>query len=138
MQFWNIVVVLGLVESSSNGIAQLVIDGKLGGTEFGAILAGSLAHALLVELKFAGLLVQQEDVAMQTRALGRAGANVLGDGLTTCQVVAGDVGQNPVLELAELGLRSAGGIGIRHNERVELPGLRVPLHDWLILNLGGR
>lgn len=33
MQFWNIVVVLGLVESSSNGIAQLVIDGKLGGTE---------------------------------------------------------------------------------------------------------
>jgi len=39
VQFRHIIIVLGLVESSGDGIAQLMFLGELGGAEFGPILS---------------------------------------------------------------------------------------------------
>lgn len=65
---WNVIVVFSLVEVSSNWSSKPVFFDELLNMETTAIISGLVGQTRLVESQLSGLLVNQEDVAMETGA----------------------------------------------------------------------
>lgn len=135
MQYGHIVVVLCLVEGACHRVAQLMMLGKARDMELGTIVPRPVANAWPVELQHARLLVQQEHITMQSRVLGWTRAHIVGQCLAAGHIVATYIDNNPVLKLAELGLRTTGRIGIGHDQRVVIIRLSFPLNQRLVLHL---
>lgn len=63
---WNVGVPLGLIEIASDWRAQVVFLNKLLDLEAATIVAWSVGQAKLIECQLAGLLVDEENIAMKT------------------------------------------------------------------------
>jgi len=64
VEFWDVVVPLGLVEVSCDRISEVVLAGKLGHRLTSATRSGAVRQMRLGKVEFSALFVQQEDVAM--------------------------------------------------------------------------
>lgn len=126
VQDGHVVVVLSLVEVARDRVAQVVLLGELGDREHAAVVARPVSKPRLIKLQLPRLLVDQENVSVQTSTLGRSGAYVLGQRLARCDVVAGNVSDQPVVPFAELRLLSGRRVGVSHCEGVQLVRGGIP------------
>jgi hypothetical protein len=150
VQLRNVVIPLSLIEISSDWCAEAVFLHKLLDLETPAVVTGAIRKAWLIESQLSGLLVDEEDIAMEARLFWRPRAHVVTEDLSFGDVTAGNVADEPVVPLAVLRVgagRLFGGEGfvelvsyvngvayriwIGHAECVEGIGLSVPLRREL-------
>lgn len=137
VQFWYIIIPFSLVQISSNGITQLVLLSKAFDGEFPTIISRFIGQFLLSECDFPILFVNQEHVSVQACSLWRAGSNILGKSVSFSDVSSGDVANQPVVPLTELGVLSARRVWVSHAQSVQSPRIRSPGYFWDILYLCG-
>jgi len=66
VQFWDIVVPLSLVKVASDRVSEVVLGSKLGHRLASSTTTRAICQLFLGEADFTTLLVEQEDIAMQT------------------------------------------------------------------------
>jgi hypothetical protein len=98
VQFRNGLVEFRLEEVARNGVAQSVLLGELLRRELPPVAVG-VALVLLAESHFPGLLVQEENVAVQAGVFRGARADVLGQYLPFGEIGGRDVDHQPVVPL---------------------------------------
>ena len=104
----HVIVILGLVHVAGNRRTKAVLVGELLDWEVESRVPCVISNAFFAgDVDLARLLVDEQHVAVQTSALGRARAYVSRQGVALLNIAARHVHHEPVLEFAHLRILSA-------------------------------